>query len=89
MGGTFTQVKSVQCPGLAHLLSDGSVDTAYCYSGLTGSVKSLTRVANGVSKVLVVGGDFTYRRPPEPDVHRPGHAGRSGATWPVATRTAR
>ncbi|HWB36221.1 MAG TPA: hypothetical protein VHA75_09365, partial [Rugosimonospora sp.] len=60
LGGSFTQVKGIQCPGIAHLASDGSVDQAYCYSGLTGSVKALGRVTGGVSKVLVVGGDFTF-----------------------------
>ncbi len=33
MGGSFTQVKGIPCPGLAHLLNDGSVDTTYCYPG--------------------------------------------------------
>ncbi|MFL6158407.1 MAG: beta strand repeat-containing protein [Marmoricola sp.] len=62
LGGTFTQVKGVQCPSLAHLLSDGSVDANYCYSGLSGKVNALTRFAGtaaNTSKVLVVGGDFT------------------------------
>ncbi len=59
LGGSFTQVKGVQCPSLAHLLSDGSVDQNYCYSGLTGSVNALTRMTGAVSKVLVVGGSFT------------------------------
>jgi len=62
LGGSFTQVKGIQCPGLAHLLSDGSVDQTYCYGGLSGTVKALTRMsgaAAGSSKVLVVGGDFT------------------------------
>lgn len=58
LGGSFTQVRGVQCPALAHLLADGSVDANYCYDGLTGSVGALTRVAGGISKVLVVGGDF-------------------------------
>ena len=58
LGGSFTQVRGVQCPALAHLLADGTVDANYCYSDLNGSVGALTRVAGGVSKVLVVGGDF-------------------------------
>jgi hypothetical protein len=63
LGGSFTQVKGVQCPGLAHLLSDGTVDQNYCYANLSGTVKALTRFTGiapaGSSKVLVVGGDFT------------------------------
>lgn len=62
LGGSFTQVKGIQCPGLAHLFSDGSVDQAYCFSGLSGTVNSLTRTSGafaGSSKVLVVGGAFT------------------------------
>jgi hypothetical protein len=58
LGGSFTQVRGVQCPGLAHLLSDGSVDQNYCYADLVGTVRALSRV-NGPSKVLIVGGDFT------------------------------
>jgi hypothetical protein len=59
LGGSFTQVRGVQCPALAHLLSDGTVDQNYCYPGLAGTVGALTRVSGGVSKVLVVGGAFT------------------------------
>ncbi|MBO9522164.1 MAG: hypothetical protein J7518_11560 [Nocardioidaceae bacterium] len=59
MGGSFTQVKGIGCPGLAHLLSDGSVDQTYCFGGLTGTVRSLARMTGGISKVLVVGGDFS------------------------------
>ncbi|RNL75495.1 hypothetical protein EFL95_19005 [Nocardioides marmorisolisilvae] len=60
LGGSFTQVKGIPCPGLAHLVSDGSVDQTYCYSGLNGTVRALTRVSNGTSKVLAVGGSFTF-----------------------------
>ncbi|MCZ4499513.1 MAG: Fibronectin type domain protein [Marmoricola sp.] len=60
LGGSFTQVKGVQCPSLAHISSDGTVDQNYCYSGLTGTVRSLTRAAGATTKVLAVGGDFTY-----------------------------
>ncbi|MET3962075.1 hypothetical protein ABIE44_002009 [Marmoricola sp. OAE513] len=60
LGGSFTQVKGVQCPSLAHISSDGSVDQNYCYSGLTGTVRALTRASGATSKVLAVGGDFSY-----------------------------
>ncbi|MCX6396892.1 MAG: hypothetical protein NTV23_10440 [Propionibacteriales bacterium] len=63
LGGSFTQVKGVQCPSLARILADGTVDANYCYAGLTGTVKSLARTSGtfaGSSKVLVVGGDFAY-----------------------------
>lgn len=60
LGGSFTQVKGVQCPSLAHIVSDGSVDQNYCYSGLTGTVRSLTRANGAATKVLAVGGDFSY-----------------------------
>lgn len=68
MGGSFTQVKGVPCPGLAHLLNDGNVDQTYCYNGdagkptLAGTVNALTRTSGAVagsSKVLVVGGLFS------------------------------
>jgi hypothetical protein len=62
MGGSFTQVKGIPCPALAHLQSDGSVDQSYCYSGLAGTVNALTRTSGAVagsSKVLVVGGLFS------------------------------
>ncbi|RZL66981.1 MAG: hypothetical protein EOP29_28430, partial [Rhodococcus sp. (in: high G+C Gram-positive bacteria)] len=63
LGGSFTQVKGVQCPSLAHIVSDGSVDQNYCYAGLTGTVKSLARTSGnfaGSTKVLAVGGDFSF-----------------------------
>jgi hypothetical protein len=65
LGGSFTQVKGIQCPGLAHLDLNGIVDQDYCFAGLTGTVRSLARTSGGTaasapsSKVLVVGGDFT------------------------------
>ena len=58
LGGSFTTVLGVPCPSLAHVKADGTLDAAYCASGIVGTVRALDRVG-GASKFLVVGGAFT------------------------------
>ncbi|MGO4257148.1 beta strand repeat-containing protein [Marmoricola sp. RAF53] len=59
LGGSFTQVLNADCPRLAHVRSDGTLDSRYCLPGSTGTVKALTRNSGG-SNALGVGGDFSY-----------------------------
>lgn len=55
IGGTFTAVQGVACPFIAHIFSTGSLDPAFCSTGLVGQVNALDYL-NGL---VAVGGKFT------------------------------
>ncbi len=57
IGGSFTKVKGIACPSLAHITSAGSLDTVhpFCTLGLSGTVRALS-VADAL---VAVGGNFT------------------------------
>jgi hypothetical protein len=54
LGGSFTQVLGHDCASLAHVRGDGTLDAAFCDTGLTGEVRALD-VAHDL---IAVGGAF-------------------------------
>ena len=61
VGGSFTYVGETACADLAHIRSDGSLDTGWLPnpSGTVGSVDQVTTVAvSGDGKTVYVGGNF-------------------------------